>query len=127
MRIKRLPNICDGRQPLGSTEEGVELSVLEGGQSYLPSIRVPVDRQGRDQWHQAQQPCLVERKIPWGLMLLMGLTVIVVGAMLWEMRTSEFQARKLSTMARKLSTSVSSGSSPAIIYPSFGPYDKRMG
>jgi membrane peptidoglycan carboxypeptidase len=62
-----------------------------------------------------------------------ALAAIVLGAALLvklvldELRTSEFQARYLSRIAREAQFAVEPGASPSVRFPSTGPYDDRLG
>lgn len=127
MRGKRFPNICDGRQPLGTMGEGIEFSALEGGRSYLPKFRATLRPQILETAHYEKETDVIRRRFPWGLLLLLVLAAVVAAVLAWEMRTSYFQARQLSSLAHKLTTEIGSGPSPAIRYPGFGPYDQRLG
>ncbi|MFA7941953.1 transglycosylase domain-containing protein [Pseudomonas brenneri] len=60
------------------------------------------------------------------LLLVIGLIAAVVAANR-EMRTSYWQARELSRLAKTLSYQVQPGASDAIVYPGDGPFDKRLG
>lgn len=44
-----------------------------------------------------------------------------------EVVTSKFQARYLSDIAKQLTFKLDNGPSKSILYPSYGPYDQRMG
>ncbi|WP_430446421.1 MAG: transglycosylase domain-containing protein [Pseudomonas piscis] len=60
------------------------------------------------------------------LLLLIALVALGVAASR-EMRTSRFQAREFSSLARDLSYSLQPGPSDAIVYPGAGPFDRRLG
>jgi membrane peptidoglycan carboxypeptidase len=61
----------------------------------------------------------------WVLILSVGVIVGTVG--LFEARTSEIEARILSSAAAKLSYGVASGPSPSISFPAGGPYNEIRG
>ncbi len=71
---------------------------------------------------------------PWqrSILLWYRVAVLVLGAALvgiavWEARTGAIQARVFSAQARKLSYDIRPGPSPAIRFPTAGPYDNRLG
>ncbi|CAI8978434.1 transglycosylase domain-containing protein [Methylocaldum szegediense] len=57
-----------------------------------------------------------------GALLVLGAICVVR-----EMKTSDLQARYLSSIGDRLRFQVEPGSSPAIRYPTAGPYDERLG
>ncbi|MDQ4139252.1 MAG: transglycosylase domain-containing protein, partial [Bacteroidota bacterium] len=59
-------------------------------------------------------------------MLLLGIG-IVLAAVIFEIKTSKLQARKISSYAASLSYSLEAGPSDSIVYPGDGPFDKRLG
>ncbi|WP_457789479.1 transglycosylase domain-containing protein [Pseudomonas sp. PL-6] len=60
--------------------------------------------------------------------LLVPLLLLLAAALLaFELRSAHFQARELSRYAASLNYRVEPGPSPAIVYPSDGPFDKRQG
>jgi membrane peptidoglycan carboxypeptidase len=71
---------------------------------------------------------------PWqrSILLWYRVAVLVLGAALvgiavWEARTGAIQARVFSAQAGKLTYDVRPGPSPAIRFPTAGPYDNRLG
>lgn len=63
--------------------------------------------------------------------MLWGMLLFAVGAaiaaVVYEARTSRLQAREISKFAATLTYHVDTGPSDAIIYPSHGPFDHRLG
>jgi membrane peptidoglycan carboxypeptidase len=63
--------------------------------------------------------------------VLGGLTLVLLAVLgvlaAREMRTSEFQARQLSRIASEATFPLGEGPSPAIRFPSGGPFDERLG
>ena len=59
------------------------------------------------------------------------LLLVVAAALVWavarEIRTSAFQARELSRIAREARFEVGPGPSPSIRFPTGGPFDERLG
>jgi len=70
-----------------------------------------------------------QRRLWWWLILLTLLVALVAIAVAAydEFRTSEIQSREFSKLAGTLTYSLQPGPSDAIIYPSDGPFDKRLG
>jgi membrane peptidoglycan carboxypeptidase len=67
---------------------------------------------------------------PWRRLVWLILLMALIGlgfATLHEMRTAHWQARTLSQWVAKLTYSIAPGASDAIIYPSAGPFDRRLG
>ncbi len=58
---------------------------------------------------------------------LLGAIALGVMFLLEELRTSEYQARKLAALAREAQFRVEPGPSPSIRFPDTGPYDERLG
>lgn len=65
------------------------------------------------------------RRLFW-LALLIALIVLGMAAAK-EARTSHWQSRQLSGLARDLTYSLEPGASDAIVYPGAGPFDRRLG
>lgn len=61
------------------------------------------------------------------LISLLGLLAFAARLVNNELRTSEWQARHLTELGRKLTFKVESGASNAIRFPKSGPYDERLG
>jgi membrane peptidoglycan carboxypeptidase len=61
------------------------------------------------------------------LVLLALASLAGVGAVVFELRTSTLQARRLSALARELGFRVEAGPSPTPYVPEGGPYDIRLG
>ncbi|MGO9446013.1 MAG: transglycosylase domain-containing protein [Thiobacillaceae bacterium] len=59
-------------------------------------------------------------------LLLLGI-VAVVGLFIWELMSSDIQARYFAKTAKKMTFLVKEGSSDRIRFPTEGPYDQRMG
>lgn len=54
--------------------------------------------------------------------------ILATGVMIYnEMHSSRFQARYFSGIAKQLNYKLANGISPAIRFPSYGPYDERLG
>ncbi|HVH79059.1 MAG TPA: transglycosylase domain-containing protein [Stellaceae bacterium] len=77
---------------------------------------------------------LMRRRFPWlgavGFLRWATLAAVlgVVGwAALYEMRTSQFEARYFTQLDHGMSVSVEPGQSAAIHFPKSGPYDERLG
>ncbi len=63
-----------------------------------------------------------------GLSFLVLLTTLLASVLLvYELRTSTLQSRLFTRLAREASYSLKPGQSPNEWYPSFGPYDLRLG
>jgi membrane peptidoglycan carboxypeptidase len=62
--------------------------------------------------------------IIFGVMLV---TFVIVKIIRQEITTSKYQARYLSEIAEQLRFKLNPGASKSIRYPSYGPYDQRMG
>ncbi len=61
-------------------------------------------------------------------LFMWGLIMVIVGfPLVYELRTSAFSSRILSSYARKMSYQVAPGPSPSIIFPEHGPFDVRTG
>jgi membrane peptidoglycan carboxypeptidase len=60
----------------------------------------------------------------WAWVLVGGVLTVLVAA---EMRTSWLQSRLLAAITKRLAFEMKAGPSPAIRYPSTGPYDQRLG
>ncbi|MPZ46046.1 MAG: hypothetical protein GEV05_22210 [Betaproteobacteria bacterium] len=54
-------------------------------------------------------------------------TLVACAALVFEVRTSWFQARELSRYGAELNYEVQPGSSDAIRFPDHGPFDQRLG
>ncbi|WP_152386931.1 transglycosylase domain-containing protein [Azotobacter salinestris] len=65
------------------------------------------------------------RLLAW-LVVLAGAAVLGV-LLYFELQTSRLQSREFSRYAATLSYSVGNGPSPAIHFPEYGPYDRRLG
>src|SRR5438105_4378610 len=61
----------------------------------------------------------------WVFLTIAPVLLVTVG--LFEARTSEIEARILSSVAAKLSYSVQPGPSPAITFPNGGPFNEQRG
>jgi membrane peptidoglycan carboxypeptidase len=62
------------------------------------------------------------------ILVILGLFVVLLGAaVVWETRTSTFEARWISAIDREISYSVGAGPSSRIVFPGPGPYDNRLG
>ena len=57
----------------------------------------------------------------------MLVTFVIVKIIRQEITTSKYQARYLSEIAEQLRFKLNPGASKSIRYPSYGPYDERMG
>lgn len=62
-----------------------------------------------------------------GLISVFGLLAVAVYLISNELRSSQWQARYLSELARELTFKLEPGPSPAIRFPQTGPYDDRLG
>ena len=64
-----------------------------------------------------------------GVLLLVGAYASVVGGkvLLTELQTSEYQAHYLTALGRQLTFGLAPGPSPAIRFPTSGPYDAQLG
>ena len=63
--------------------------------------------------------------------IIFGVLLIILGvaiaAVIYEARTSRFQAREISRYATTLTYHLDNGPSNAIVYPKHGPFDRRLG
>ncbi|MGP0172180.1 transglycosylase domain-containing protein [Pseudomonas sp. NCHU5208] len=65
------------------------------------------------------------RRLCYALLALLMLSPALL--LVFELRSAHFQSRELSRYAATLTYQLAPGPSPAIIYPSDGPFDKRQG
>lgn len=63
----------------------------------------------------------------WVLLALILLPLLLVGLLVWELMSSDLQARYLAKTAAKMTWKVQSGPSERIRFPQGGPYDQRLG
>ena len=63
----------------------------------------------------------------WILLALVLVPLILVGVLVWELMSSDLQARYLAKTAAKMTWKVQSGPSERIRFPQGGPYDQRLG
>ena len=73
------------------------------------------------------RPRSLRRWLVWLGIPLLLLLVGTAAVGLWEVRTSTFQARYFSSVARELGYTVEPGPSPSIRFPQEGPFDQRLG
>ncbi|HEY2929218.1 transglycosylase domain-containing protein, partial [Piscinibacter sp.] len=64
--------------------------------------------------------------LAWAAFVALLLALLAQGVA-WELRTSTLQARYFTELARTLDFRVEAGPSPAIRYPTSGPFDERLG
>ncbi|QFI55962.1 transglycosylase domain-containing protein [Aeromonas simiae] len=73
----------------------------------------------------------VKRRFSWFKWIFWLLVLLIVGAaialLLFEMKTSTLQSREFSRYASDLTYQVEPGPSSHIVFPSAGPFDKRLG
>jgi membrane peptidoglycan carboxypeptidase len=73
----------------------------------------------------------VRRRRPRARWVLLFLLIAAIAFLVWlvgrELRTSAFQARELTRIAREASFALGDGPSPAIRFPTGGPFDERLG
>ena len=98
----------------------------------LPSLPVPGSRSGTAlppaERERARKPRRFRVRWRWVLaLLLLGAALLCALLLLEELRTSEFQARKLAELAREATFRLEPGPSPSIRFPDSGPYDERLG
>src|SRR5438105_1172609 len=91
----------------------------------FPQKRVQTDKVG-GWWKPFRINLLILRNnAPW---LIVTLLAVIFGTVaLFEVRTSQFQSRVLSSFASRLSYLVGPGPSPSIAFPSSGPYNEARG
>jgi membrane peptidoglycan carboxypeptidase len=63
----------------------------------------------------------------WILLAVVLVPLILVGVLVWELMSSDLQARYLAKTAAKMTWKVQSGPSDRIRFPQGGPYDQRLG
>ncbi|MEW6133219.1 MAG: transglycosylase domain-containing protein [Pseudomonadota bacterium] len=64
----------------------------------------------------------------WWILLALILTpLILVGVLVWELMSSDLQARFLAKTAARMTWTVQAGASDRIRFPAGGPYDRRLG
>jgi len=69
---------------------------------------------------------LVSRKL-WLLIIVVGCASVAGGFAVDELRSSTFQSHYFSELSRGLTFKLAPGASPSIRFPTFGPYDERLG
>ena len=76
-----------------------------------------------------RRPGRLRRLVLLGVLLLVGAYASVIGgkALLTELQTSEYQAHYLTALGRQLAFGLAPGPSPAIRFPTSGPYDEQLG
>src|SRR5215469_2713445 len=86
------------------------------------------DQEGnrRDWWKPLRINVLVLKQNSRWVMLTV-VPVLIATVVLFEARTSEIEARLLSSIAAKLSYSVQPGPSPTIAFPNGGPFNEQRG
>lgn len=68
----------------------------------------------------------IRRGLTWGLLLLVIL-LLLLGLLVWELFSSDMQAKYLAKTAQKMTWELQSGPSKRIRFPGPGPYDLRLG
>ena len=63
----------------------------------------------------------------WILLALILIPLILIGVLVWELMSSDIQARYLAKTAAKMTWKVQEGPSERIRFPQGGPYDQRLG
>lgn len=64
----------------------------------------------------------------WGILFsLVLIPLVLTGVLVWELMSSDIQARYLARTAAKMTWKVQSGPSDRIRFPQGGPYDQRLG
>ncbi len=63
----------------------------------------------------------------WILLAIVLVPLILVGVLVWELMSSDLQARYLAKTAAKMTWRMQSGPSERIRFPQGGPYDARLG
>ncbi len=67
-------------------------------------------------------------RLRWWILLAVVLTpLILIGIVVWELMTSDIQAKYLARTASKMTWNLGKGASDRIRFPKHGPYDKRLG
>jgi len=61
------------------------------------------------------------------VVVLAVVTAVIIHIARRELKTSEYQAHYLSQISKQLSFKLTPGSSKAVRYPEYGPYDERLG
>lgn len=67
------------------------------------------------------------RPIRTALLIASALVIIASPFIIYELRSSSFQSRYLTRLAKKASYTIEPGPSERTWYPTFGPYDQRLG
>ena len=89
--------------------------------SYRPDLQ-------DDSQEKAKKKSRIKSIIKWSFFSLVFLvSCFVIGLLVYEARTSTFQARQFSDYATTLTYKVDQGPSSAIIFPGNGPFDTRLG
>ncbi|MFI5315104.1 MAG: transglycosylase domain-containing protein [Myxococcota bacterium] len=95
------------------------------------SIPLPAPLKSESSRQQATPVRALRRRLPRARWWLLAIALALVGVVVWiaahELRTSDFQARELSRIAREARFEIQSGPSPSIRFPSGGPFDERLG
>lgn len=63
----------------------------------------------------------------WILLAILLIPLILIGVVVWELMTSDIQARYLAGTAAKMTWKMQSGPSDRIHFPQGGPYDQQLG
>lgn len=63
----------------------------------------------------------------WVLLTIILIPLIVVGVIIWELMSSDLQAKYLAKTARNMTWKLQQGASSRIRFPDAGPYDLRLG
>lgn len=63
----------------------------------------------------------------WVLLVILLLPFIVIGVVIWELMSSDIQAKYLAKTARNMTWKLQTGASDRVRFPGNGPYDVRLG
>ena len=102
-----------------------------GSQAMSSTLPLPAAQQKTEPARQVVPRARSTRRWPklrwWVLLLVIAGVALAVWALARELRTSAFQARELSKIAREARFELGEGPSPSIRFPTGGPFDERLG
>lgn len=111
------PNLLDLGEPLSTAGVQPPPSEPPTVDSQQPGLRVRF----REFRHR------VRRRFFRYLLIATPCVIALLVAVVYEMRTSTLQSLYFTRVAKEASYSVEAGPSPSNVFPSFGPYDERLG